>query len=85
MKSKLVILAFAAFAFAACSSSTPKAETKEETQQDSSMIAAESGDKVIYECPMHPEEVSDKPAQCSKCGMDLEKVTIRGNDTVRAE
>jgi Heavy metal binding domain len=26
-----------------------------------------------YYCPMHPEEVSDKPGNCSKCGMDLEK------------
>lgn len=26
-----------------------------------------------YYCPMHPEEVSDKPGTCSKCGMDLEK------------
>ncbi|MBS1568398.1 MAG: hypothetical protein JST45_03045 [Bacteroidetes bacterium] len=24
-----------------------------------------------YVCPMHPEEVSNGPAKCSKCGMDL--------------
>ncbi len=24
-----------------------------------------------YVCPMHPEEVSDKPGRCKKCGMDL--------------
>lgn len=24
-----------------------------------------------YSCPMHPDEVSDKPGKCSKCGMDL--------------
>lgn len=24
-----------------------------------------------YTCPMHPEEVSDKPGNCSKCGMNL--------------
>lgn len=29
--------------------------------------------KVEYTCPMHPEVVSDKPGQCSKCGMDLVK------------
>ncbi len=27
-----------------------------------------------YVCPMHPEIKSDKPAQCSECGMDLEIV-----------
>lgn len=26
-----------------------------------------------YYCTMHPEEVSDKPGKCPKCGMDLEK------------
>ena len=24
-----------------------------------------------YVCPMHPEETSDKPGKCSKCGMAL--------------
>jgi hypothetical protein len=24
-----------------------------------------------YCCPMHPNEVSDKPGKCSKCGMEL--------------
>ena len=27
-----------------------------------------------YTCPMHPEVVSDKPGQCSKCGMNLVEV-----------
>lgn len=27
-----------------------------------------------FYCPMHPEEISDKPAKCPKCGMDLEKI-----------
>ena len=30
-------------------------------------------EKVKYSCPMHPDMVSDKPGQCSKCGMDLTK------------
>jgi len=49
------------------------------------MIAPQPGDRVIYQCPMDPEEVSDKPGKCPKCGMDLEKVVIRGNDTIRGE
>lgn len=28
-----------------------------------------------YTCPMHPEITSNQPAQCSECGMDLEKET----------
>ena len=27
-----------------------------------------------YACPMHPEETSDKPGKCPKCGMMMEKV-----------
>lgn len=28
-------------------------------------------EKSGYSCPMHPDEVSDKPGECSKCGMKL--------------
>lgn len=30
-------------------------------------------EQVKYSCPMHPDEVSNKPGQCSRCGMDLTK------------
>ena len=38
--------------------------------------AAQTGTAVAasYACPMHPEVTSDKPGQCSKCGMDLKPV-----------
>lgn len=29
----------------------------------------------VYACPMHPEIVSDKPGNCAKCGMRMEKAT----------
>ncbi|MBV6519504.1 MAG: hypothetical protein DCC43_02975 [Candidatus Brocadia sp.] len=29
----------------------------------------------VYACPMHPEVISDKPGNCSACGMNLEKTT----------
>jgi hypothetical protein len=85
MKAKLIIciLTTAAISFVSCNSSNQKSETKDEAKQDSTMMPAQEGDRVMYQCPMHPEEMSDKAAQCSKCGMDLEKITIRGNDTIR--
>ncbi len=35
-----------------------------------------NNDGVIYECPMKCEDASDKPGECSKCGMDLKKVPV---------
>src|SRR6478609_665772 len=29
-----------------------------------------------YSCPMHPEVISDKPGNCPKCGMKLEKKVV---------
>jgi hypothetical protein len=87
MKSTIRILAvaFTAATLALCScgsSSTTEAkqEATPEIHSDSLMPLAE-GEKYIYQCPMHPEEVSDKPGTCSKCGMDLEKVIVK--DTLR--
>lgn len=41
--------------------------------------------KVVYTCSMHPEVVSDKPGNCPKCGMELEKKTAVKNDSVKNE
>ncbi len=43
----------------------PKKQTTQQTQ------------KVIYTCPMHPEVQMSKPGNCPKCGMTLEKKTIK--------
>lgn len=29
--------------------------------------------EAVYACPMHPDVTSNKPGECSKCGMDLVK------------
>lgn len=50
--------------YAACNNQEKKENATEQTTN--------GGTK--YACPMHPEVTSDKPGQCTKCGMDLEKV-----------
>ncbi len=36
-----------------------------------------NNDGYVYECPMKCEPASDKPGECSKCGMDLKKVSMK--------
>jgi Cu(I)/Ag(I) efflux system membrane fusion protein len=39
--------------------------------------------KVVWQCPMHPSYVSDKPGECPICGMTLEPVTLEGTEQER--
>ncbi|HXI00024.1 MAG TPA: heavy metal-binding domain-containing protein [Sphingobacteriaceae bacterium] len=58
-----------ALTFAACNSDGAK-NNQENSAKDT---AAHSTTAAVYSCSMHPEEKSDKPGQCPKCGMDMEK------------
>lgn len=42
-------------------------------KQEKQTQKAEERSKGVYSCPMHPEVTSDKPGECPKCGMTLEK------------
>lgn len=39
--------------------------------------AVQQQEKVVYTCPMHPEIQQGKPGSCPKCGMTLERKTIK--------
>ena len=43
------------------------------------------GKSIIYTCPMHPEVESDRPGNCPKCGMSLEKKEITLDDDSNPE
>lgn len=46
---------------------------QQKTTPDAKTTKAKTS-QVKYACPMHPEEISDKPGKCSKCKMDLTEV-----------
>ena len=44
-----------------------------------------NGDGIVYECPMKCEEASDKPGECSKCGMKLVKIDMKNHSSKNME
>jgi FtsP/CotA-like multicopper oxidase with cupredoxin domain len=42
------------------------------------MDMGDAGTATSYQCPMHPEVVSDEPSRCPKCGMKLLPATLVG-------
>ena len=44
-------------------------------KKESELVAARTGEKIEYTCPMHPEIVRDAPGFCPICGMALEPRT----------
>jgi len=51
-----------------------------EVYEDDIPLLFEAREGDYYQCPMHPQRVSDGPGNCPDCGMDL----IRTNDDVTA-
>jgi hypothetical protein len=52
-------------------------KTKSNEKQSSSTKMEMAKDSVYYTCSMHPEVKLDKPGKCPKCGMTLEKKTMK--------
>ena len=42
--------------------------------------ADENGDGIVYQSGMHPWIVDDEPGQCPICGMDLQPVSVSGQE-----
>lgn len=81
MKKLILLLAIVGFAFAANAQDTKKEGEKEKSTTEQKA----SQEKVYYQCTMHPDEKSDKPGKCSKCGMDLKKVTVKTTETKKEQ
>jgi uncharacterized lipoprotein NlpE involved in copper resistance len=69
---KIITLSAVAFALTiiACNNSATDSKQQSNAIDTTKMKTGET----FYQCPMHPEEMSDKQSSCSKCGMNLEKV-----------
>jgi hypothetical protein len=61
--------------------------TTQEEKNVSNMVGAPASAQpgAPYACPMHPDVVSDKPGNCSKCGMALVKKQSPGVALTEAE
>ena len=66
-----------------CSMAFAQNKTTKEKQSTSTIMEI-AKDSVYYTCPMHKEVIRDKPGNCPKCGMTLEKKTIKMTGTTEA-
>ena len=77
---KIIILSLACIAvsFAACTNTSTTTDQGTASKDSATFHAIDTNQlaagTVFYQCPMDLEQVSDQPAACPKCGMDLEKV-----------
>jgi uncharacterized protein with PIN domain len=52
--------------------------------QEATKTSQKEVQKTMYNCPMHPKEMSDKAGKCSNCGMTMVKVSeTKYNHTVK--
>ncbi len=78
LKTVFAILAVGSMlSFAACNHQPAKSDDKAATADTTKAAIGK------YTCPMHPEIVQDSMGTCSKCGMDLEKVTAKKQDSTK--
>jgi len=63
MKNIVLFLSFTLAAITAANAQVPEKKTKAETQNPT------------FACSMHPEQTSQSPGTCPKCGMELVKIT----------
>ncbi len=64
-------LALIVFAITRCGKKGESGQTQTAPVDTAQTAPAVQPAAAVYYCPMHPDEVSDKPGKCSKCGMDL--------------
>ena len=79
MKTKIITTAFALII--SCSVTFAQNKTKSGDKQSTSTKMEMAKDSVYYTCPMHSNVKMDKPGKCPRCGMALEKKTMKMTHT----
>jgi ribosomal protein S27AE len=80
MKTKIITTVFALII--SCSVSLFAQDKTKSMEMKSSQAKMDMAkDSVYYTCPMHNEVKMDKPGKCPKCGMALEKKTMKMTET----
>jgi len=79
MKTKIITTAVALII--SCSLGFSQDKTKAGEKQSSSTKMEMAKESVYYTCPMHSDLKMDKPGKCPKCGMALEKKTMKMTQT----
>jgi predicted nucleic-acid-binding Zn-ribbon protein len=79
MKTK--ILTTALVLVISCAVAFAQSKTTSAEKQSSSIKTEIAKDSVYYTCPMHHDVKMDKSGKCPKCGMALEKKTMKMTGT----
>jgi hypothetical protein len=79
MKNK--ILTTVLFLVISCAVALAQSNTTSTDKQSSSIKTEVAKDSVYYNCSMHHDVKMDKPGKCPKCGMALEKKTMKMTGT----
>ena len=79
MKTK--ILTTALVLVISCAVAFAQSKTTSNKKQSSSTKMEMAKDSVYYTCPMHHDVKMGKPGKCPKCGMALEKKTMKMTGT----
>ena len=79
MKTKIITTVFALII--SCSIAFAQDKTKSMEMKSSQPKMDMAKDSGYYTCSMHNEVKTDKPGKCPKCGMALEKKTLKMTET----
>ena len=80
MKTKILTIVLASLI--SCTMTFAQSATKSVKKKTATAKTVQPKDSVYYTCSMHHDVIMDKPGNCTKCEMKLNKKTIKSADTI---